>query len=119
MPPLSSTASSAVRAWTRHSLPSNTARIAATSVQQQRKATSHTTGSSFDSPFSGPGSSETTKVPKWGDYMSKQPEISNRVFSYFVAGSMGLLAAAGAKATVQGELPILPAMHNHPGDVER
>jgi ubiquinol-cytochrome c reductase iron-sulfur subunit len=35
--------------------------------------------------------------------MSKSPEISNRVFQYFVVGSMGLLAAAGAKATVQGE----------------
>ena len=57
-------------------------------------------------------------MPNWGDYMSKQPEISNRVFSYFVVGSMGLLAAAGAKATVQGELPGLPAMHSEPGDIE-
>ncbi|KKY16609.1 putative ubiquinol-cytochrome c reductase iron-sulfur subunit [Phaeomoniella chlamydospora] len=77
--------------------------VAASSVQQQqqqRNATSKTGGSSFDSPFSGGGVS-SYKVPSFGKYASKRPEISNRVFSYFVAGSMGLLAAAGAKATVQ------------------
>ena len=34
--------------------------------------------------------------------MSKKPESSNKVFQYFMVGSMGLLTAAGAKATVQG-----------------
>lgn len=33
--------------------------------------------------------------------MSKSSETTNRVFQYFMVGSMGLLTAAGAKATVQ------------------
>lgn len=35
--------------------------------------------------------------------MSKKGETSNKTFQYFMVGGMGLLAAAGAKATVQGE----------------
>lgn len=34
--------------------------------------------------------------------MSKRGETSNRTFQYFMVGGMGLLTAAGAKATVQG-----------------
>ena len=34
--------------------------------------------------------------------MSKRGETSNKTFSYFMVGAMGLLSAAGAKATVQG-----------------
>jgi ubiquinol-cytochrome c reductase iron-sulfur subunit len=34
--------------------------------------------------------------------MSKSSETTNRVFQYFMVGSMGMLAAAGAKATVEG-----------------
>ena len=32
----------------------------------------------------------------------KQSTQANRLFQYFMVGSMGLMAAAGAKATVQG-----------------
>ena len=35
--------------------------------------------------------------------MSKRGETSNKTFSYFMVGAMGLLSAAGAKATVQGK----------------
>lgn len=35
--------------------------------------------------------------------MSKKGETSNKTFQYFMVGGMGLLAAAGAKATVQGK----------------
>ncbi len=35
--------------------------------------------------------------------MAKGGETSNKVFSYFMVGTLGLLTAAGAKATVQGE----------------
>lgn len=35
--------------------------------------------------------------------MSKKGETHNKTFQYFMVGTMGLLAAAGAKATVQGE----------------
>lgn len=34
--------------------------------------------------------------------MSKRGETSNKTFQYFMVGGMGLLTAAGAKATVQG-----------------
>jgi len=44
----------------------------------------------------------TTKIPNFKAYRSGSSEVSNRVFQYFMVGSMGLLAAAGAKATVQG-----------------
>ena len=104
MRPLASSAGPALRSWTKHPLP--VTRIAsAVAVQQRRSATqgevSHT--SSFDSPFrTSEAQPATTKIPSFKNYMSKSPEVSNRVFQYFVVGSMGLLAAAGAKATVQG-----------------
>ncbi|MCJ1423661.1 hsp70 nucleotide exchange factor fes1 [Sticta canariensis] len=53
----------------------------------------------FQSPFKG-SSNPTTKIPSFANYMSKKGEISNRTFQYFMVGGMGLLAAAGAKATV-------------------
>lgn len=56
----------------------------------------------FESPFRGENENPTTKIPSFADYMSKKPETSNKVFQYFMVGSMGLLTAAGAKATVQG-----------------
>ena len=59
---------------------------------------------SFDSPFrSKPKDSvDFDKVPNFAAYRSKSSEGANRVFQYFMVGSMGLLTAAGAKATVQG-----------------
>jgi len=44
------------------------------------------------------------KVPSFGKYMSRRSEPANRVVQYFMVGSMGVLAAAGAKATVQGTI---------------
>ena len=58
----------------------------------------------FQSPFKNAESNPTTKIPSFKNYMSKRGETSNKTFQYFMVGSMGLLAAAGAKATVQGEL---------------
>jgi ubiquinol-cytochrome c reductase iron-sulfur subunit len=55
----------------------------------------------FDTPFK-PVDDRTTKIPSFGAYMSKKGETSNRVFQYFMVGTMGALAAMGAKATVQG-----------------
>ena len=65
---------------------------------------------SFDSPFKTVEES-TTKIPDFGHYMSKRGETPNKVFQYFMVGTMGALAAAGAKATVQGmyTLPLLRA----------
>jgi hypothetical protein len=42
------------------------------------------------------------KIPSFKAYRSGSSQMTNRVFQYFMVGSMGLLAAAGAKATVQG-----------------
>jgi ubiquinol-cytochrome c reductase iron-sulfur subunit len=114
MRPAPSTASAALRSWTRHALPNTshtsaaaTARLApqTTSLTSQRRdqstAAAATSGSSFDSPFT---KYDTNKIPSFAKYKAKSPEVSNRVFQYFMVGSMGLLTAAGAKATVQGML---------------
>ncbi|KAK9458804.1 Rieske [2Fe-2S] iron-sulfur domain-containing protein [Lipomyces oligophaga] len=43
----------------------------------------------------------TYKVPDFGHYLKKNKgDDSSRVYSYFMIGSLGLLSAAGAKATV-------------------
>lgn len=47
-------------------------------------------------------SNPTTKIPSFAKYMSKRGETSNKTFQYFMVGSMGVLAAAGAKATING-----------------
>ena len=56
----------------------------------------------FESPFRDEETKPTTQIPSFANYMSKRGETSNKTFQYFMVGSMGLLAAAGAKATVQG-----------------
>lgn len=113
MRPAPSTASAALRSWTRHNLPTSqttttAARLVATpvapqttSITQRRHASDAAASSSFDSPFQ---KVDTNKIPNFTKYRAKSPEVSNRVFQYFMVGSMGLLTAAGAKATVQGTL---------------
>ena len=100
---LAPTAGPALRSWTKHPLPSARVASAIVTVPQRRSQSEYTPTSSFESPFKGQEYSPTTKIPSFKKYMSKSPETSNRVFQYFMVGSMGLLAAAGAKATVQGE----------------
>ena len=53
---------------------------------------------SYNSPFE----QDTTKIPNFGAYKSRNSETGNKVFQYFMVGTMGGLAAVGAKATVQG-----------------
>ncbi|KAK4938812.1 Cytochrome b-c1 complex subunit Rieske, mitochondrial [Elasticomyces elasticus] len=125
MRPVPASAGSALRNWTRHTLPSSSSqssRLAAVSATasspkgQRRLQTNEpnaAASSSFSSPFSGPSGHhplhragnpdkhDTTKIPNFKHYASTAPEVTNRVFQYFMAGSMGLLAAAGAKNTVQ------------------
>ncbi|KAJ9651999.1 ubiquinol--cytochrome-c reductase catalytic subunit rip1 [Neophaeococcomyces mojaviensis] len=111
MRPVTQAASSAARQWTRHALPvpSSTSRIVTAAPESQRRLVSTGTQggghapTSFDSPF-GQNQKEATdfnKVPSFKAYMSKRSEPTNRVMQYFMVGSMGVLAAAGAKATVQ------------------
>lgn len=45
---------------------------------------------------------ETTQIPDFSKYKTKSSESSNKLFSYFMVGTMGALSAAAAKATVQG-----------------
>lgn len=89
-----------LRSWTRHQL--SAARPAALAVQTRGRADQ--ASSSFDSPFhrSGGTARDTRKVPDFGKYKSDNNEVSNRIFQYFMVGSMGAITAAGAKATVQG-----------------
>ena len=88
-----------------------TACLAATSQQRRHKADAverasgqYDTTPAFDSPFKTKDDNPTTKIPNFSRYMSKRGSTSNKTFQYFMVGGMGLLAAAGAKATVQGEL---------------
>lgn len=93
---LSAASGSMLRVCARQQLPT-TSRAAIASCQQQRGV-----ASSFDSPF-GPASKDSTyKIPDFSKYQSKKSPRSNQVFSYFMAGTMGLASAVGAKATVQG-----------------
>ncbi|KEF53405.1 ubiquinol-cytochrome c reductase iron-sulfur subunit [Exophiala aquamarina CBS 119918] len=114
MRPVPASAGPVLRSWTRHTLPTSAAtsssRFAAMSAttashpsSQRRLQSAGAEASSFESPFrnSKPSTYDTTKIPSFKNYASQGSEVSNRVFSYVLAGSMGLLAAAGAKATVQ------------------
>lgn len=116
MRPVPASAGSALRTWTRHSLPTSSstssssssrlaaAGITASNVPQRRSQTGAASGSSsFESPFGKKTAYDTHQIPSFKTYASKNSEITNRVFQYFMAGSMGLLAAAGAKNTVQGK----------------
>ncbi|KAJ5496466.1 Ubiquinol-cytochrome c reductase iron-sulfur subunit [Penicillium fimorum] len=54
------------------------------------------------SPFASANEAGSTlKIPDFSKYKSKNSPRSNQVFSYFMAGSLGLATAVGAKATVQ------------------
>ncbi|KAL3446227.1 Rieske [2Fe-2S] iron-sulfur domain-containing protein [Aspergillus insuetus] len=85
---LSSASTSLLRACARQQL--STTRAVVASCQRN--------SSTFESPFA---HKDTTKIPDFSKYASKKGPRSNQVFSYFVAGTMGLASAVGAKATVQ------------------
>ncbi len=105
MPPLSSTFAPALRVCARHRL--SLLRTSPIAVSQQRNKSDSGATAYFDHPFRPSETQPTTKVPDFGKYKSNRGATSNVVFQYFMAGSMGLLAAAGAKATVQGMFPTL------------
>lgn len=109
MKPLTSTASTMLRLCPRQRLPALP--LATLSGQRRTKADMiqtaageyDRTSTSHISPFANQGAAPSTKIPSFANYMSKRGETSNKTFQYFMVGTMGLLAAAGAKATVQGE----------------
>lgn len=96
---LSSASSTLLRTVARQQLP--TSRAAVTSCQQRRGVAD--AKSSFESPFASANErGSTLKIPNFSKYKSNNSPRSNQVFSYFMAGSLGLATAVGAKATVQG-----------------
>lgn len=64
---------------------------------------------SYTSPFK--GESKANKIPDFSKYISKGSETSNKLFSYFMVGTMGAITAAGAKSTVQGGFGCLIGFH--------
>lgn len=99
-----------IRSYTPRTVPPCSAVASTTSQQRRHKAdiVERVSGQydrtpKFESPFKNKDENPTTKIPSFANYMSKKPETSNKTFQYFMVGGMGLLAAAGAKATVQGE----------------
>ncbi|KAH0569240.1 hsp70 nucleotide exchange factor fes1 [Trichoglossum hirsutum] len=101
MPPLTS---NALRACIRQPLPILRS-SAVVAVQQRRGKSDAVTDasptSSFDSPFRGLGASPTMKIPDFSHYKSNRAVDSNKVLSYFMVGTLGVLSAAGAKATIE------------------
>lgn len=96
---LSSASSTLLRTCARQQLP--TTRAAVTSCQQRRGVAD--AKASFESPFVNAGErGSTLKIPNFSKYKSNSSPRTNQVFSYFMAGTMGLASAVGAKATVQG-----------------
>ena len=62
------------------------------------------------------GSDKGSSIPDFGKYMSSSKgENKNKLFSYFMVGTMGALSAAGAKSTVQGMDAIVTAVEGHRG----
>jgi ubiquinol-cytochrome c reductase iron-sulfur subunit len=95
---LSAASSTLLRTCARQQLP--TARAAVTSCQQTRGVAD--AKASFESPFATANErGSTLKIPNFSKYQSNKSPRSNQVFSYFMAGTMGLATAVGAKATVQ------------------
>ncbi|KAI9821871.1 MAG: hsp70 nucleotide exchange factor fes1 [Pycnora praestabilis] len=107
MPPLTTTTGSMLRTCVRQQL--TTVRASAATMQRRGRASEAVRSASgeydrtptFDSPFRDLDKKPTTMIPDFSHYKSKRGETTNRTFQYFMVGSMGLLAAAGAKATVQ------------------
>ncbi|KAL8902543.1 MAG: hypothetical protein Q9207_004619 [Kuettlingeria erythrocarpa] len=106
MAPLTSCASSLLRACPRQHLPA----LSASAIAAQRRSKTSIVDQAayqyertpkYESPFRDEEHVPSTKIPSFAAYMSKKPEVSNKVFQYFMVGTMGLLTAAGAKATVQ------------------
>lgn len=99
---LSSASSTLLRTCARQQLPTSRAVV---SCQQRRGVAD--SKSSFESPFATANEPRSTlKIPDFSKYKSSKSPRSNQVFSYFMAGTMGLATAVGAKATVQGRFPI-------------
>jgi len=109
----SKAAASLVRHSTRQQLPSLRSSAAAT-VQKRGRADASTSHAEFTSPFhrGTKNAQDTTVIPNFGKYKSGGSETGNKLFQYFMVGTMGGISAMGAKNTVQGMFqPRMPIMH--------
>lgn len=93
---------SLVRHTTRQQLPS--LRSSACVQQKRNRADASTSHANFTSPFTRGTSSkqDTTVIPDFKKYRSGSSETGNKMFQYFMVGTMGGISALGAKNTVQG-----------------
>lgn len=94
----SKAATSLVRQTARQQVPALRTAVAAS----QRRTDASTSHHSFTSPFhrGGANNQDTTSTPLWKKYRNGG-ETSNKMFSYFMVGTLGGLSALGAKETVQ------------------
>ena len=111
MPPLPAARRNLLRLCPRQHLPPTVTPSVLVTTQQrrckadalERQAGEFDQTPKFQSPFKNRNDNPTTKIPNFAHYMSKRGGTTNKTFQYFMVGGMGLLTAAGAKATVQGE----------------
>ena len=98
----SKAASSLLRHATRQQLPA--LRSSAAAVQKRNRADASTSQAEFTSPFHRGTSNQqdTTVIPNFSKYRGGS-ETGNKMFQYFMVGTMGGVTAMGAKNTVQGE----------------
>jgi len=99
-------AASLARNATRQSAPALRCCSASVPTQQSRSmADASTSHAQWNSPFSRgtSGAQDTTKIPSFKNYRGGN-ETSNKVFQYFMVGSLGGISAFGAKDTVSNFL---------------
>lgn len=78
-------------------------RALSTTTQKNASGESGVNAPAFESPFKASASkANTSQIPDFSKYRSKNAKSSNLLFQYFMVGSMGAITAAGAKSTVQG-----------------
>lgn len=92
-------------AFNRHTAPA----LTLTTIRQQQRRVSNENKPPSKSTFvssNNDNDRSTLEIPDFSKYSSKRNPRSNQIFSYFMAGSLGLTSAIGAKATVQGKTHI-------------
>lgn len=73
-------------------------------ITPARHVSSSFDSSEYASPFAKSEPSRTTNIPDFSKYRGGSTK-GNQLFGYFMVGTMGVLSAAGAKASIQGKLP--------------
>jgi ubiquinol-cytochrome c reductase iron-sulfur subunit len=104
---LSAAAAATAASLTRSPVTAAAASVPAALAQRRAKSDSALGDSALtawvETPFNETANQPTTKVPDFGKYKSSRNPESNVLFQYFMAGTFGMLTAAGAKSTVQGK----------------